>query len=245
MAAQKPDSVHVPTGRFVGTIINSVDSAPVRSVDIRLLYLDSSRTVRTARGDSLELFIDSTRSRLAVSDSAGRFAVRRLEEGRFLLNIRRIGFAPLQGVVNADTGAIGDVFALVPTSPLLAKVVITEMGTDRVTQRLERTGFRDRAHSGSSGTFVKREDILRLKRDNIGDVLAAYGIHSGDVVLDRMPLEYEEVLSYPADLIVGIEIYRRSRPTEFNMTTQGPNILSLDPQANVVRPLILIWTFIP
>ena len=243
---QQPDSARVPTGRFLGHIVSTIDSTPVRSADVRLLFVDSSRTVRTRRGDdSLEVFIDSTRSRLAVTDSTGGFIVRRLIEGKYLLQIRRIGFAPLEGVVSADTGAIGDVFSMEPTSRLLSKVVITEMSVDRVQQKLDRVGFVDRTHSGLSASFIDRAEILKMNRDRLEDLLARYGIHNGDVMLDRMPLDYEDVRSYPADLVVGIEIYRHGRPNEFNMTRRGPGALAGGGQQNAARPLVVVWTFIP
>jgi hypothetical protein len=244
-ASGQTDSARVPTGRFLGHVLSTIDSTPVRTADIRLLFIDSARTVSTRRGDSLEIFIDSSRTRIGVSDSTGGFVIRRLREGRYLLQIRRIGFAPLEGVVIADTGAVGDVFSMAPTSQLLSKVVITETSVDRVKQRLDRVGFIDRSHTGESGLFVQRADVLRLKRDRLEDLLASYGIHSGDVMLDRMPLDYEDVRDYPTDLVVGVEIYRRGRPTEFNMTRRGPNALSPGGQSFLARPLIVVWTFIP
>ena len=216
-----------PPGGSSGHIINTIDSTPVRSADIRLLFVDSSRSVRTRRGeDSLEIFIDSTRTRLGASDSTGRFIVRRLAEGKYLLQIRRIGFAPLEGVVSADTSAIGGVFTMEPTSRLLSKVVIQEMSVDRLRQKLGRAGYLDRARSGLSGTFVDRAEIVKVHRDRVEELLSRYGIYSGDVIMDRMPLDFEDVRSYPADLIAGIEIYRRGRPTEFNMTRRGPGALA-------------------
>jgi hypothetical protein len=246
VTAQQSDSLPTPTGRFLGHIVNTIDSTPVRTADIRLLFVDSSRVVRMRGGaDSLEVFIDSTRTRLAVSDSTGGFIIRRLAEGRYLLQIRRIGFAPLEGVVSADTGAVGDVLAMEPTSRLLAKVVITETSVDRVKQKLERVGFTDRTHSGMSAQFVNRDDILRRKRDRLEDLLSAYGVYSGDVMLDRMPLDYDDVRDYPADLVVAIEIYRHGRPTEFNMTRGGPGALASGGQRSAARPLVVVWTFIP
>lgn len=245
-AAQQPDSAPAPTGRFLGHVISSLDSTPVRTADVRLLFVDSSRIVRTTRGDSMEIFIDSTRSRIAVSDSTGGFIIRRLREGKYLLEIRRIGFAPVDGVVSADTGAIGDVFRMEPTSLLLSKVLIRETsGVDRVKQKLNRVGFNDRTHLGSSGTFVDRVEILKLKRDRLEDILSRYGIYRGDVILDRMPLDYEDVRDYPADLVVGIEIYRHGRPTEFNMTRRGPGAFDPGGQQSAAQPLVVVWTFIP
>jgi hypothetical protein len=244
--AQTRDSVRVPTGRFVGRITNSIDSTPVRSADIRLLFVDSARTIHSARGgDSPEIFVDSTRTRIVTSDSAGGFVVRRLAEGKYLLQIRRIGFAPIDGVVSADTGAVGGIFTMQPTSRLLSKVVIQEMSVDRLQAKLDRVGYVDRTHSGLSGTFIDRAEILRLRRDRLDDLLSRYGIYSGDVILDHMPLDFDDVRSYPADLVAGIEIYRHGRPIEFNMTRSGPGALGAGGQQAGSRPLVVVWTFIP
>src|ERR1051325_5479452 len=63
-------------GAFVGLIKNSVDRTPVRSADVRLYFIDSARAVRDTDGtSSLETFIDTTRSRLGVSDSTGYFTI--------------------------------------------------------------------------------------------------------------------------------------------------------------------------
>jgi hypothetical protein len=44
--------------------------------------------------------------------------------------------------------------------------------------------------------------------------------------MDRMPVDYELLRDYPADLVIGIEIYRHNRPTEFNGTRRGATIMS-------------------
>jgi hypothetical protein len=235
-----------PTARFSGRLVNSIDSTPVRSADIRLLLVDSSKVVRGRRNrDSLDIFIDSSRSRLAVSDSAGNFAIRQLATGHYIMTVRRLGFAPLDGVLAVDTGAVTALMRMEPTSQLLAKVMITEMSVDRAKQRLDRVGFVDRSHSALSGSFIDRAAISKSRHQNLDEVLADYGIHSGDVVLDRIPLDFEDVRGYPADLVLGIEIYRHGRPIEFNGTRGGPNMFAPGGVQNAMRPLIVVWTFLP
>ena len=112
-------------------------------------------------------------------------------------------------------------------------------------ERLDRYGFVNRSHLGLAATFIERAEILRAKRQNVGELLSTYGIHDGNIMLDRMPFDYESVQDYPAELVIGIEIYRHSRPTEFNGTRRGAGALSPGGQAASMRPLVVIWTFIP
>ena len=251
-AAQQPDSTRAPAPQsalraaFIGHAINSIDNTPVRSADIRLVFIDSVRQVRGRNGrDSLEIFADSNRTRVAVSDSTGAFAIRRLAEGRYLLHVRRIGFEPLQGALVVDTGVVATTIPLQMNSRLLAKVVVTETAVDKVKERLDHDGFIERSRLGLAATFIERADILRKMPQNIGELLDTYGIHDGNIMLDRMPFDYESVRDYPAELVIGVEIYRHSRPTEFNGTRRGPGALSPGGQAAAAQPRVLIWTFIP
>jgi hypothetical protein len=194
-AAQQPDSARLPTAAFVGRMISNLDSTPVRSADIRLVFVDSVRQLRDRNGhDSLEVFADSNRTRVAVTDASGAFAIRRLPAGRYLLHIRRIGYEPLQGAVVVDTGTISSTIPLQVISRVLAKVVVTETSVDKVKERLDRYGFVDRSHQGLAATFVQRAEILRAKRRNVGG-LSTYGIYD-NIMLDRMPFDERE--GYPA-----------------------------------------------
>ena len=97
--AQRSDSSRAtpPSGAFAGIITNAVSNTPVQSADLRLFFIDSIRLIRGGSGDSsIDTFVDSARSRLAVSDSTGAFAIWRLAAGRYLMNVRRIGFAPIE-----------------------------------------------------------------------------------------------------------------------------------------------------
>lgn len=251
-AAQRPDTARAPAPQpalraaFIGHMINSIDSTPVRSADIRLVFIDSVRQTRGRNGrDSLEVFADSNRTRVAVSDSTGAFAIRRLAEGRYLLHVRRIGYEPLQGALVVDSGVVSTTIALQMNSRVLAKVVVTETAIDKVKERLDHDGFIERSRLGLAATFVERADILRKMPQNIGELLATYGIYDASIMLDHMPFDYESVRDYPAELVIGVEIYRHSRPTEFNGTRRGPGALSPGGQAAGAQPLVLIWTFIP
>lgn len=245
LSAQQADSATLPTGRFLGRLVNSLDSTPVRSADLRLLFVDSTRMVRSRRGDSLEIFIDTLRSRVTVSDSSGAFAVRRLATGHYLVHIRRIGFAPVQAALYVDTGAVVATMRLEPNSVLLAKVEIKEMSIDRAKEKLDRNGFFTRENSGESGTFINRDEILKRKPISVAELLEWYGVSNGDILMDRMPSDFESLRTYPADLVLGVEIYRHGRPTEFNGTRSASSMFSSGGLQASMTPLVVIWTFIP
>ncbi len=231
---------------FVGKIRNSLDSSNVRSADIRLMFVDSARKMSRRGVDSIEIYVDTIRSRIGVTDSVGNFAIRQLRAGRYLMEVRRIGFAPLNGVVVVDSTVLSTVLTMDVVSKLLATVRVTAASTDRVKARLDRVGFLNRYHSGGSGTFIDRADILRRKPLTVADILNSYGIHDGaEFIMDRMPVDYDLLRDYPADLVVGVEIYRHNRPTEFNGTRRGPTMMSSGGMANLMKPQVLIWTFIP
>jgi hypothetical protein len=120
--AQTADTVP-PRAGFVGKVWNPLDSTGVRSADIRLMFVDSVRKIATrSGGDSLEIFVDTLRSRVGITDSVGNFTIRQLRAGRYLMEVRRIGFAPLNGVVVVDTTVLSTVLSMDVVSRLLATV---------------------------------------------------------------------------------------------------------------------------
>jgi hypothetical protein len=243
LAGAQSDSAHA-RGMFTGRVVSSLDSTPVRSADIRLVFVDSARAI-AGNKDSVEIFVDTARSRVGISDSVGKFAIRRLDAGHYLMHIRRIGFEPVDGYLTVDTGTVEAAFPMQVTSWLLSKVTVTETAVDVVKQKLDRNGFLSREHSGSSGTFVDRKEILRRQPQTVADILSAYGIHDGEFQLDRMPVDIDLLRNYPADLVIGVEIYRHGRPTEFNMTRRAPNMFSPGGAAASRQIMVLIWTYIP
>jgi len=241
--AQRPDTVRVPTGAFYGRLLSAADSTPIPLAEIRLLRIDSTRKAQTRLGlDSVEVFVDSTRSRVATTDRSGEFAIRQLDAGRYVMEIRRLGFAPLQGVTVVDTSIVRAAFAMQPTSQLLATTTITESAIDKPRRLLDEVGFTGRSHF-SAGTFIDRQLILKREARTIGDLLRSYGVSDGDFVLDRLPVRYADVESYPADLVIGVEIYHLSRPVEFRGRRRGS---ALDPEGSMIgamAPLVMIWTY--
>lgn len=255
LAAQVGDSARRVTGALIGHVVSSIDSAPASSVELRLLFVDSSKTAKTRNGDSLEVFLDSLRTRVAVTDSTGAFAIRRVERGHYLFRLRRIGYQPMDGVLTVGDDTLAVRFVMEVASKLLATMKITETSVDvvRMKEKLKRLGWVTRSHLGIQHTFVDRAEVVRRQRDRVGDILSAYGITHADYLLDRMPLSYEDIRDYPAELVVGIEIYRRSRPVEFSRLrfVEQPRFAvppgggTPSTMGGTQKPLVVIWTYIP
>jgi hypothetical protein len=244
IGAQAVDSPAAPTGAFLGRIIAAIDSSPARSVEVRLLFVDSSKTITTRRGgDSLDVFLDSLRTRVAVTDSAGAFAIRRLAAGHYLFRLRRIGFEPMDGVLTVGDDTVRVKVAMNVVSRLLARMEIKDTPIDRVEEQLARAGYKNRMGLGIAKTFIDRKEILHKQRQTLGELLSTYGVSNGDFILDRMPLQYEDIREYPAELVIGLEIYRHQRPIEFSMTraTSASAVAS----GGTNPPLVVIWTFVP
>ncbi len=248
--AQLPDSASRPAAvgaraAFIGQVRNANDDSGVRSADIRLFYIDSIRVTQPNTPDSLEAFVDTTRSRLGVSDSGGNFAIRSLVPGRYIFEVRRVGLSPVRGFVVVDSTTVSTSIVMDVASQVLAKVQVTATSVDKVNARLNRVGYLDRHRFEGTGTFVDRQEILRRKPQTVADILAWYGFHDDKGVefqLDRFAVDYNTVQSYPAELVIGVEVYRHNRPAEYNMTRGGPNMFSSGGAQNASQVLVLIWT---
>lgn len=220
-------------------------NAPIQLADLRLYFIDSTRTIRGLLGiETVDTYVDTARSRLAATDSTGFFAIWRLAPGRYWMHARRIGFSPIEAFVTIDSLTVLHDFEMPPIPALLSKVEIRDLSSTSLARRLDRVGFlgRKKFHGGE-GTFLMPTDWERSKPQTVRDILSRYGIFSADVdlLMDRMPLDYLDVRDYPAELIAAVEIYRHGRPAEFNGTSAGPTAF----RSARIRPLVVIWTHIP
>jgi hypothetical protein len=234
-----------PPGAFYGRLISASDSSTISRAEIRLLRIDSTRKAKSQFGlDSAEVFVDSGRTRVGTTDHSGEFAIRGINAGRYLMQIRRLGFLPLQGVTLVDSGIVRAVFAMQPSSRLLAGMTITETAVDKARLKLGDVGFTGRSHF-SGGQFLDRQRILERGAATVGELLRLYGVADGDFVLDRLPIRYYDIESYPVDLVIGIEIYHLSRPTEFVGRQRGSALYPEGSRIGALAPLVLIWTYSP
>ncbi|MEP6622508.1 MAG: hypothetical protein ABJE47_24515 [bacterium] len=88
------------------------------------------------------------------------------------------------------------------------------------------------------------------------DLLANYGVGpSSAFVLDRTPVDWATLETYPVDLIIGVEVYlhRASLPSEFNMTrniaTIFGNLTATNAQSagqtSLMQPTVILWSYVP
>ncbi|MEP6622507.1 MAG: carboxypeptidase-like regulatory domain-containing protein [bacterium] len=162
--AQQGDTVVTAhSGRFIGIIKSSTTGQPVQAADIRLSFLDSVHVSRDADGQQhSEVFVDSVRSRVAATDPAGTFTMRGITRGRYMVQVRRIGFEPFEAALALDTTTVEMELTMTQVARLLPRVVVTTDAMTRVAEKLERTGFAYRRKGSGGGRFIERSDILRM-----------------------------------------------------------------------------------
>jgi hypothetical protein len=251
--AQQSDSARAPAvrgARFTGQINNLTTTRPVTTADVRLMWVDSAHTEKDASGkESSELFIDSTRSRVGITNDSGAFAINNVLAGHYVINVRRIGFEPVEALLTMGTSMIEMELAMTQLLPMLPEVKITASTVNRVSERLDRVGFVTRSRMGASGQlFFDRARILKSRPTYITDLLERYGIDQNAIfTLDRMETDWDNLRSYPVDLVIGIEIYRRrgSVPTEFDQTRGGSLAFGPGGSGGVSQATVIIWTYIP
>lgn len=257
--SQQRDSLKQPvrTGRFLGIIKSSTTGAPVQTADIRLSYLDSIHVEKDKSGkESPEAFVDTVRSRIAVTDSAGSFTLRNVAAGHYMVNVRRIGFSPFEALITLDTATIEMELMMTQVAQLLPRVVVSTAAMTRVTEKLERSGFTSRARAAITGSFVDRSTILKQRPLRITDVLRARRIDQNTrFILDNIPVDWATLDEYPVDLIIGIEIYRLPGevPVAFDMTRNVPtafgNLNAKNAQVvgevGLMQPTVVLWSYVP
>jgi hypothetical protein len=244
VSAQQPPAL---PGAFSGLVISSRDSQPVPIAEVRLMRVDSTRAARNARaGAPLEIFIDSSRTRLTTTDSVGAFLIRQLVPGRYMLRVRRMGYAPVEGVVAIDSTSLLSVIPMPETSHALATVKVTERAYDNLDKVLARSGYLSRSHMGMRAEFVDRQHIIDRREYTVRDILAHYGLYDANILFDRMPITYQDIENFSAENVAAIEIYQHGRPVEFAFYPQVPGAHPRLSSANhPVFPLVVIWTFFP
>jgi hypothetical protein len=234
--------------RFTGTIGSVSTGRPVSLADVRIMYIDSAHVDKSKPGDIGEVFLDSAKSRVGLTDTSGAFVMRNVFPGHYMINVRRIGFEPFEGLLTIDTLSMDMELGLTQIAQVLPPVTISTSATNRVTEKLDRVGFITRSRMGTSGTFIDRKEILRRRAVYVTDVLQTYGIHrDANITIDRMESDWDSLTDYPMDLVIGIEIYRRraSLPTEFDRTRRGALALGPGGNGGMSPPTVLIWTYIP
>lgn len=102
----------------------------------------------------------------AITDPSGAFRLGNLARGTSLLEIRRIGYAPLSLEVWVDADTLALRVSMFPVAIRLAEIVIE--GELAVSGALR--GFEERRREGF-GRFMTREDIERRAATRVSDLL--------------------------------------------------------------------------
>ncbi len=246
-SAQTPaDST--PRAAFKGVVASIRTTQPVPMADVRLMWVDSVHTDKVHPEQPGDIFVDSARSRIAITDSSGTFTVRNLEPGHYLINVRRIGFSPFEGMLTMDTHPVEMELALEQVMTILPPVRITAGSVNKVTQRLDRVGFVSRSNMGFGARFMDRQHIMDSKAQYLTQVLERFGLSRSDTfMIDNIMTDWDELRDYPLDLVVGIEVYPRKEmlPVEFSITRQGRQTFTNDRGTPIKHAFVVLWTFIP
>ncbi len=198
--------------------------------------------------ESAEIAILGTPVRV-FTGSSGRFQIRGVPIGQYLVIVRRLGYRPTSALLAVGDDTLRLSYTLTPTPPLLEgmRIVETSVGV----RELE---FLHRARAGE-GTFITREqieargaifvsDLLRpvlavdLKPTGLGGHVAvnrrgAISLSSGScpfrVFLDEIPLPspVDIDLLPPPETLMGIEIYPgpATTPPRYNSYGGGCGII--------------------
>ncbi|MGQ0538754.1 MAG: carboxypeptidase regulatory-like domain-containing protein [Gemmatimonadaceae bacterium] len=121
---------------IAGAVILLAQAAPAQSISGTLIVRDAGIPAPNARvwlTTTRGLFVDSTRS-----DAAGHFTVRADRAGRYVLNVRRIGYFPEQsdpirlagGEVRRDTVYVLSARVLQPVEVVVRREVSSRFGVD-------------------------------------------------------------------------------------------------------------------
>lgn len=143
--------------RWTGRIVDDRTGAPLAAVEVSIASL----------------------SRIATSDSGGRFVFDRLAAGAHKLSTRRIGFEPLRTTITVPSPDNEEhLLRLVPASTELVPVKVTASLVDR---RLAL--FESHRSSNYGGSFITGEQLVKERGRPIADVLQ--GVVGSDIVRGR------------------------------------------------------------
>ena len=106
----------------------------------------------------------------ATTDERGAFVLQKVRPGPYVIRVRALGHAPQTHPVTLDDSTAEQAFALVPTGPVLASVLVTDTAPSTPIA----TGFASRLNSRlyPRSAFVTREQIEKMQPLRFGDVLA-------------------------------------------------------------------------
>ncbi|MDQ6769371.1 MAG: carboxypeptidase-like regulatory domain-containing protein [Gemmatimonadota bacterium] len=151
-----------------------------------------------------------------VTSANGEFAFPTVPPNTYVLTTRRIGYAPLETLIELKEGVSNATIALEAKVVVLSDVDV--IADTRLQQSLARTGFLDRRRS-EFGTFMDANEIARVSPPQ--DIVAFFRryIHGCTMIyIDGAPRRLREI-TMPQ--IAGFEIYRRALMRLHNSPPRG------------------------
>ncbi|MEO7456682.1 MAG: carboxypeptidase-like regulatory domain-containing protein [Gemmatimonadaceae bacterium] len=265
MLATAANAQQVKPGTLRGTIASVTTTRAVAQAEVRIIHVDSMKSA----GD---IFLDSARTRLAVSDSAGAFLIGDVTPGNYVVSVRRIGFEPLEAVLRMGETILDMELALTSVAPELPEVKVTAASTTYLAKRLDGVGFTRRSKDGNTLRVHGPDEIASKHAFTVESLLEGWGYTPGDVYfLDGLPTEWRDLIRLPMEVVAAIEEYRNMAmaPAEFTRTLPGrltlrdvvpvsddpskrkmSNLIPVPPKRDdgteVTRGhIVLLWTYIP
>ena len=191
------------------------------------------------------------RSRVARTDSAGRFTLDSLTPGTSMVAVRRIGSAPLERTVTLAAARRTDVDLVLPSQAFM----LPEVKVEAKAGRAALSGFGERRQRGF-GKFYDPSDLERLAATYTGDIFRqlpsvrleqGFGTESALVnqsrrgttgqmcamalLVNGVPTPPDAMLSVPKEEIDGIEVFDSADRVPMEYSSPATNCGA-----------VLIWT---
>ena len=148
-------------------------------------------------------------SRLAVSDSAGRFRISSAAAGEVRLSVRRIGYWPMTLMVTVAANGVSEVDVVMAASPnvLEPELVIA----DRTRGKM---GEFNRRMSRGVGSFVTRAEIEKRQPSSISELLRTLpGVHiSQRMAGEPQPVDMQRSRSSSMQSTCVVQLYVDGQP---------------------------------
>lgn len=176
-----------------------------------------------------------------TSDAAGRFELRRVPPGTYLVRVQYLGFSTNERPIPVEAGRLTRVVFLLDRDVL--EVADIEVEVRRTDRSAPRSAFRERMREGRFGVFITRADIQEREPQNMSDMLreipsvkvspvewgqATVFFRDGTgslckpmVFVDGNPAPGFNLDNLMPDAVEGIELYRRPSETPIQFRGVG------------------------
>ena len=199
LSATLPPAAGAQTAVLEGTVQEESSSAPIDAATLTLTFappIEQNGVLEQVPADRLRPLVVSTTGR-------GGFVFPGVAAGTYVLTARRVGYAPLETMVNLTPGTHRTRLLLQPISFELAPVQIT--ASSLLQQHLDEVGFLHRRKEGW-GKFMDATEIQRWHPFDVVSFFRPIIRGCTMIFIDGMPRALSEIT---VDDIAGFEYYSR------------------------------------